>query len=897
MESLQVAVIFLTISAGHATDFPIGSQLVSSEIACSISAECDFLAHNESCFETPLPYNSVSFAYTGLQNIWNTKDELEKWSALRSVPKCWAVVQPLLCAVYLPKCENGILEKVSHQLCKVAQNPCRFVAKTKGWPAFLNCNNATVFTPSSNECESAAAETSNNGPRKFLNKFNSTGNCLEPFFKRTKEPSAYYMDIDECGLSCKNPLYTNDEQLWLGNWIKILFAIGVTFGLFLSLTLVARYYFKNPKASSTEHVLNHILLWMQVCYTMVCIGVLFQFTTDVICREDGTKPMPNASQSSSCSFVFVLLYCGDFAFTIWLIFFMYVFSISIKTSNTVKENLSQRKNYLHMIAWIISGVFTLTALFVNAIDGFSLSGVCQISLHYRSLESGPVADMTFISAFILFPQCVLLAICCVVCGKLFYDLRNLSKNTPSGNAGPIRKKEFRVGFCIIPTIIAKFVRILLHVYAATSTHAWDQSQMEYLYCQIWQKDCHVSSRQNLNTVLLDMICLFLPGFLTIILIYDQLKPTWRECVCQLFQYLTQPRNQSKNQQNGDKSQHPKIPKHEVVRKAYAKRHEFEETGRLSVSIDNEPSLVPRIGIDSKLQNVSESSEFSADFVNALPRLMFRRNALDGTELKVSLRKAPSMDSIASRASSIRIKKSSWVYEHSIAGDSQYSLQQSELDHLENLYQSAKKKGRSKRNPFKRHKRLRRSISSRQSSFTSQDTNNSLGSAITLDPRQLQAAFQNIEKKPTDYIELKQKFARLHQESDQDQAVQTSLTDLSRLGKRPPMQDAGIQCCIVAPPSTDTTTSSSQTEVKSLLYPVEAHVTQIRVHHEGGSSTGDSSSILSSFDRDFEKLKTTLPKLAVPQHNRGRRGGIVDINTVALGVNLEEDFDELELHHT
>lgn len=508
--------------------------------------------------------------------------------------------------------------------------------------------------------------------------------------------------------------------------------------------------------------------------------------------------------------------------------------------------------------------------------------------------------MTFFYVFILCPQIVLLVICILAFFKLFYDLQTLSKKTPSGNAAPIRKKQWRVGFCIIPTILFKSVRIFLHLYAALNTQTWDTSQMEFLYCQIWKKDCFVKEKQSINSILGDMILQALPGILIVALIHDQIFPTWMECLRRLFAYLSQPRfHGSKNPKNGGQSQRTKIPLHEVVRKAYAKRHEMEENGRLSVDLDNEPSqpsIVPRIGLDSKLQEVSESLEYWEDVVKALPRLILRRNALDGTELKDTLRKAPSMDSLASRASSIRIKKSTWVYEHSIGGESQYSLHQSELDYLESVHKSAMKKSRSKRNPFKRPKRLsRRSISSRNSSFTSQDTNNSLGSAITLDPRQLQAAFQNLEKKPKDMIELQQKFARLHQESDQDQAVQTSLTDLSRLGRRPPMQDAGIQCCIV-PPSTDTTTSSSQTEVKSLLYPVEAHVTQIRVHHEGGSSTGDSSSILSSFDRDFEKLKVTLPKLAVPQHNRGRRGGIVDINTVALGVNLEEDLDELELHH-
>lgn len=33
-------------------------------------------------------------------------EKLAQWRGLQYVPKCWEVVQPLLCSVYLPKCTN-----------------------------------------------------------------------------------------------------------------------------------------------------------------------------------------------------------------------------------------------------------------------------------------------------------------------------------------------------------------------------------------------------------------------------------------------------------------------------------------------------------------------------------------------------------------------------------------------------------------------------------------------------------------------------------------------------------------------------------------------------------------------------------------------------------------------
>jgi hypothetical protein len=42
---------------------------------------------------------------------------MSRWGeGLKKSPKCWAVIQPLLCAVYMPKCQDGIMDLPS-QVC------------------------------------------------------------------------------------------------------------------------------------------------------------------------------------------------------------------------------------------------------------------------------------------------------------------------------------------------------------------------------------------------------------------------------------------------------------------------------------------------------------------------------------------------------------------------------------------------------------------------------------------------------------------------------------------------------------------------------------------------------------------------------------------------------------
>ena len=80
---------------------------------------------NITCFGVRHPYRSFSFAFTGEEHIWMVQSNLSQWEGLRYVPKCWAVLQPLLCAVYYPKCKGDQISKVPYKLCEAVQKPCR----------------------------------------------------------------------------------------------------------------------------------------------------------------------------------------------------------------------------------------------------------------------------------------------------------------------------------------------------------------------------------------------------------------------------------------------------------------------------------------------------------------------------------------------------------------------------------------------------------------------------------------------------------------------------------------------------------------------------------------------------------------------------------------------------
>ena len=195
------------------------------------------------------------------------------------------------------------------------------------------------------------------------------------------------------------------------------------------------------------------------------------------------------------------------------------------------------------------------------------------------------------------------------------------------------------------------------------------------------------------------------------------------------------------------------------------------------------------------------------------------------------------------------------------------------------------------------------MSSRQSSFTSQDLSISQNTLASKDPRIFHGTPLNKSGKRS-RTHVKDNLRMSSPVSVKDAEMQTSLTDHSGLHRKPETKDESTQCSI-QPLTLDptTTTSSSQTEAGLLAnYPVEAHVTQIRVHHE--ASSGDSSSIPSSYD--WQKRSTEqhpLPLLLTERpgsafqtvqqhfHPRGRRGGVFMEEKIELSAQALPDHHD------
>lgn len=151
--------------------------------SCVRRARCEPI-NRTICLGSKLPYDKTSVHLTFYENQSKIQAQLEVYRQLINVPTCWAVIQPLLCATFMPKCEKILGQDMvylpSYEMCKITMEPCAILYNTSYFPSFLKCN-STLFPT---KCENTVREM----------KFNTTGKCLPPLIHTTK-PAHYYEGI------------------------------------------------------------------------------------------------------------------------------------------------------------------------------------------------------------------------------------------------------------------------------------------------------------------------------------------------------------------------------------------------------------------------------------------------------------------------------------------------------------------------------------------------------------------------------------------------------------------------------------------------------------------------------------------------------------------------------
>ena len=164
---------------------------------------------------------------------------------------------------------------------------------------------------------------------------------------------------------------------------------------------------------------NRVIFYMNACFAVIVgAGVMAQFVSgkdSVTCRTDGTRRIaePGSGENFHCVMVFVLIYYFAIACCVWAVVLVYTWSLIFHRLGKISANddeglarFEKRVSYFHLLAWSLPLILTIAAIFLNAIDGDPLTGVCFISHHVRTgpgQGGGVSLDGSLVGWFLILP--------------------------------------------------------------------------------------------------------------------------------------------------------------------------------------------------------------------------------------------------------------------------------------------------------------------------------------------------------------------------------------------------------------------------------------------------------------------------------------------------------------
>ncbi|KAF8792265.1 Smoothened like protein [Argiope bruennichi] len=560
---------------------------------CSMEATCEKSqsSQNLTCFGTELPYSITSLALAeDSESHLEVQDNLALWQGLRSIPRCWAVVQPLLCSIYMPKCENGLISLPTQEMCRITRGPCRAVQKKHAWPSFLRCENKKLFPP---RCRNPLQEI----------KFNTSFKCIPPLVE-TDNSDIYYEDVDGCALQCQNPFYTDKEHDDSHFFIGCLFSVALFANLFTVITLLI-------SSKATKKLPSSIILYINVCLIVTSLGWLAQFVPGfrdgIICNSDGT--LQQQQPKPACAVQFIFIYYSTMAAITWCVILKYVVYIQIRNSGSSKDILKKYSTKLKLLGWSVPALFICLIWTLKGIDGDSVSGICFVGYVNSNTRLSLVLPIVVAGALICF---FIISLCC---------LKNMkSQEMPNDRyRKKLRSLKYKIcgySVCCLIIIICTFA---CHAYDFLYRDEWQESLREFIVClamnsgqlysELSSSDCSLKSKPNINVVRFHIFCMFAFSMLMSSWAWSKVSiKVWKR----RFFSCCSPKDKSST-----------LKKHTLISEVFRKRDQLNR-GDISLSMNSHNE--DPVGINLDGSSVA-SGTITSSWARSFPKLMWRRNAV------------------------------------------------------------------------------------------------------------------------------------------------------------------------------------------------------------------------------------------------------------------------------
>ncbi|GAV05307.1 hypothetical protein RvY_15461 [Ramazzottius varieornatus] len=389
MKSGKVILFVISALWGTATSQENGSSTMGMEKVTDYPEICSALPVHY-CYGELLPYRQTSklesHRYLRLKST-----PLRYYERFRYYPACWSALQPVLCGLRFPKCEVDKRYVLSRRVCDLAKAACSSIAENV--PSFLsNCSDSYLFNQEdANELDFSEA--------MLRLPFNKTdGLCPDPLV-RTNDPSRFYPDMKSCGMRCQGPFLSAADVNDFHIVILILAVICVVLNVFAMVSIILKLKTMRP----TPLCPDKCILFMNVSFLFSSIGYLVQFIPTfremATCTEDGLQQMQIESHpawnshTGLCLFTFFTTYIFTLSALIWFGHLMFACFLDFrrilskhKESTQVIFPLTKSSAvFFHGSAWLLPAVPAVAMVFLHAVEGNNLLGVCWIAPRYKSV--------------------------------------------------------------------------------------------------------------------------------------------------------------------------------------------------------------------------------------------------------------------------------------------------------------------------------------------------------------------------------------------------------------------------------------------------------------------------------------------------------------------------------
>ena len=176
----------------------------------------------------------------------------------------------------------NVTRLVPRSLCRAAVRPCRVLTSVlPHLPQFLDCDNDNIF---SDECDQEQDRRSERA------RFNASRACVAPLV-RTETVSAYWSELEGCGLRCQSPLLTSGQYDSVHSFI----AAGATVSLLCSLFAVMTFLVDWKGGSKYP---ARAIFYLNLCFVVSNVGMLAQFAGSNTRDRKSTRLNSSHSQQS-----------------------------------------------------------------------------------------------------------------------------------------------------------------------------------------------------------------------------------------------------------------------------------------------------------------------------------------------------------------------------------------------------------------------------------------------------------------------------------------------------------------------------------------------------------------------------------------------------------------------